>query len=110
MGSAHDAKNDVVATIEILDQLISTKGDYELLSQSETIDTDKFFRREGNDIFFAKGKLKDENILKMDSKESLGFLKWMLRTPSISIHSRTLANKLVEKIEESLISPLTDIS
>ena len=50
-----------------------------------------------------KGKLKDENILKMDSKESLGFLKWMTRTKSISIHSRTIANRLIEKIEKSLI-------
>ena len=106
MGTAHDAKNDVVATIEILEHLVDTNGDYELLSKSECIDTDKFFRREGNDIFFAKGKLKDENILKMDSQEALGFLKWMIRTPSISIHSRTIANKLVEKIEASLISEL----
>jgi DNA polymerase-3 subunit epsilon len=103
MGTAHEAKSDVTATIEILDKLIDTKGEYELISSSDTIDTDNFFRREDKDVFFAKGKLKDENILKMDSKESLGFLKWMTRTKSISIHSRTIANRLIEKIEKSLI-------
>jgi len=107
MGNAHEAKTDVIATIKILDKLISTKGDYELVTSSDTIDTDKFFSREGNSIFFAKGKLKGENVLKMDSKESLGFLRWMTRMDSISIHTRTVANKLIEKIESNLAANLS---
>jgi len=104
MGDAHDAKNDVVATVEILHKLIQSKGEYELITTSDTIDTDKFFKRVDNQLLFAKGKHKDENILQMDTKESLGFLKWMTRTHSISIHSRTVANKLIEKIESSILT------
>ena len=31
MGTAHEAKSDVTASIEILDKLIDTKGEYELI-------------------------------------------------------------------------------
>jgi len=101
LSNAHDAKNDITATIEILGKIININDNCELVTSSETIDSDGFFKREGNDVFFAKGKLKGSNILKMDSKEALGFLGWMIKTPSISVHSRTVASKLVEKIESS---------
>lgn len=103
LDGAHDAKNDITATIEILGAILKINENCTLVTTAETIDTDGFFKRDGNDIFFAKGKQKGSNILKMDSKEALGFLGWMTRTKSISIHSRTIAIKLIEKIEKSLI-------
>ena len=103
MGEAHEAKNDVVATIKIMDTLV-LKGIDDVVTHSEFIDTDEFFKRVDNDIFFAKGKLKGENILKMNPQYAIGFLKWMQRTHSISIHSRTIAMKLVEKLEKSIIA------
>lgn len=109
MGEAHEAKNDIVATIKIIGKLLDLKGDTDLIAENNTVDSDKFFRREGNEIFFAKGKLKDKNILTMDSKEALGFLRWMTNTPSISIHSRTIAKKLMEKIEKIITDKLTGI-
>ena len=104
MGVSHEAKNDVVATIKILDKLTNGSidtSDIDIVTTSNTVDSDEFFRREGNEIFFAKGKYKDENILKMDKNDSLGFLRWITRTKTISIHSRTIANKIIDKIENN---------
>mgnify|MGYP003670206016 CR=1 FL=1 len=104
MGEAHEAKSDVVASIRILDKLLQTKGDYDVATTSNTIDLDKFFRRDGDEIFFNKGKLKDQNILTMNSKEALGFLKWMTRTDNISVHSKAIATRIITKIEKSLLT------
>lgn len=101
MGTAHNAKNDVVATIEILDTLIDENkiNIDDIISHSETIDTDEFFQRKDNAIYFAKGKFKGKDILELNPIDSLGFLKWMCGMKTISIHTRTIANKLINIIE-----------
>ena len=98
--NSHDAKNDIVGTIAILDKLIEHNPNVTLISESETLDIGGFFKREGNEIKFNKGKYRGMNVLKMDKKEVLGFLRWMTNNNNISVHSKMIANKLIEKIEK----------
>jgi DNA polymerase III epsilon subunit-like protein len=96
--NSHDAKEDIYGTIRILDALLKVHPDISLVTTSETIDAGGFFKRVENNVFFDKGKLKGQNILTMDKTEATGFLGWMTRTSSISIHSRTIAQKLIDKL------------
>ena len=74
MGTAHEAKSDVTATIEILDKLIDTKGEYELISSSDTIDTDNFFRREASSSIYLLNREKFTAIFLFFNFLALPFL------------------------------------
>lgn len=104
--SAHSADADIAATILILDKLIEKNPDMNLVSDTEFLDAGKFFRIEDKQVLFAVGKHKDKNVLTMDIKESTGYLKWVSKNDGFSIHTRTIAKKLQEKIENSILEDL----
>ncbi len=106
LGNAHDAAADISATIQILDKCIATHGKYDLYSLNDSLDTDGFFKIDGNTIIFSKGKHKGQNVMTLDPKESLGYLKWVVGNAGFSIHTISIARKLIQKIEEKIISSI----
>jgi DNA polymerase III alpha subunit (gram-positive type) len=99
MTNSHDAKSDIYATLSILDKIVELNPNISLNTESETLDTGGFFKRTDEGLFFAKGKYRNMNILTMNVTDAIGFLKWISNTNTISIHSRTIANKIIQKIE-----------
>lgn len=104
--NSHSADADIGATIFILDKMIEKNSEIELVSSAEFLDAGRFFKVEDKKIKFAVGKHLDKDVLDMDIKESTGYLKWITKTDNISIHTRTIAKKLIEKIESSLLEDL----
>lgn len=104
MEHAHSADFDIYATITILDKIIEGKDDVEMVKSVDLLDAGGFFKMEDGTIKFAKGKHKDGEIFNMDMKQASGYLKWITKTESISVHTRKIAEKMIKKIEDSVLN------
>lgn len=105
MVDAHDAMNDVVASLKILEaqtvrysdlpKTIEELAEYSKYSDSKvTVDYAGWFTIDGDgDYVFGRGKHKDVKV-----RKELGFLEWMLRQSFLTIDTMNWAKKILDSL------------
>jgi DNA polymerase III subunit epsilon len=96
----HDAANDVVATVEVLDAMLgryadlprSAAGLQGLLPSGRLADVAGFFTTVGGELRFAKGKHRGQPVDAVARREP-GYLWWLVRLPDVADDTRALARQ-----------------
>lgn len=98
--NAHAAKNDIIASIEVLDILIqkSLSQPVDILDEYTMLDLDGFFIISENKVKMNKGKFKDKFIADIDKKELRTYCSWLVNAKDISNSTKLIANKVIDKL------------
>lgn len=108
MLNAHDAKSDIIATIEIANKLVPHAIEKSLIDDGDTtdkvfIDQDFFIYKKDGDYFFAKGKYKDKSLLTsgIPAKNVIEYLLWITNQDVLS-STKLIIEKLIVYVGKKL--------
>lgn len=96
---AHNAINDVHATIEVFKNQVEifkqqekTLDDIKAMEESNIFCIDGMIKKNGEDILFAKGKYKDVEFMEVATKD-VSYIKWFMGNNDFSEHTKNTLRK-----------------
>ncbi len=98
-----ELKDDVVATVKVLDVLmdkIPSNSDISIIEKQDEVylDADKFFKRNisTNIIYFAKGKYLNKEITSLSNHDFEGYTSWLLKQDGVSKNTKDICQYLIK--------------
>jgi DNA polymerase-3 subunit epsilon len=113
LDGAHNALNDVVATVEVFKHQTEmfkkdniTIDDISNFDESRLICVDGFIKRYNNigeqeQLFFAKGKYKDKDIIDV-ARLDPSYIKWVMEVADVDVHTKNVIRNYYAKNRERL--------
>ena len=96
LDDAHNALADVNATIEVFKHQINKFAEQDItldeimgFEESQIFDIDGMIKKDGDKIFFAKGKYRDIEFMEVARKDQ-SYIKWFMNNKDFSDHTKNI--------------------